>query len=276
MKLKPLLALLLCLPAFAQAAERNEIPDCYSYSKTSEFRPPSSGRELTVIVDQTIPMPESIQKAAWGQINRFVAPGDRVRLYSFSAFLPNQFMQLRFAGELNNPLQEKVRNDVGMSSLRTLDKCLVQQPEFFRKKFGAEFVKTLREASEDIPRSEIFHSLRDIGSDLAKQPAQERVILLISDMLENSDFGSFYANNRIRDLQAAGELKRIEEKQLYADLQGARVYVAGAGLVTKDVKQAYRSGKTMELLEGFWKGYFSGSNASLVAFGTPSLNVDLK
>ena len=95
-------------------------------------------------------------------------------------------------------------------------------------------------------------------------------------MLENSEFGSFYANNRIRDLQPQAELKRVGEQQLFADLHNARVYVAGAGLITKDVKQAYRSGKTMELLQGFWKGYFDGSNASLVAFGSPSLNVDLQ
>ncbi|MFP6847641.1 MAG: hypothetical protein VCA57_02980 [Pseudomonas sp.] len=275
MKLKALYALLLCLPALGQAAERNDIPDCYGYAKVNEHRQAGSGRELTVIVDQTIPMPESIQKAAWGQINRFVAPGDKIRLYSFSAFLPNQFMQLRFAGELNKPLEGKVRDSVGMQSLRTFDKCVVEQQAFFRKKFGQAFVTTLREASEDIPRSEIFHSLRDIGADLARQPADDRVILLISDMLENSDFGSFYANNRIRDLQPQAELQRVGDKQLFADLQGARVYVAGAGLVTKDVKQAYRSGKTMELLQSFWKGYFEGSNASLAAFGSPSLNVDL-
>lgn len=275
MKLKALYALLLCLPAIGQAAERNDIPDCYGYAKVNEHRQAGSGRELTVIVDQTIPMPESIQKAAWGQINRFVAPGDKIRLYSFSAFLPNQFMQLRFAGELNKPLEGKVRDSVGMQSLRTFDKCVVEQQAFFRKKFGQAFVTTLREASEDIPRSEIFHSLRDIGADLARQPADDRVILLISDMLENSDFGSFYANNRIRDLQPQAELQRVGDKQLFADLQGARVYVAGAGLVTKDVKQAYRSGKTMELLQSFWKGYFEGSNASLAAFGSPSLNVDL-
>ena len=81
MKLKALYALLLCLPALGQAAERNDIPDCYGYAKVNEHRQPGSGRELTVIVDQTIPMPESIQKAAWGQINRFVAPGDKIRLY---------------------------------------------------------------------------------------------------------------------------------------------------------------------------------------------------
>jgi hypothetical protein len=276
MKLKALYALLLCLPALGQAAERNDIPDCYGYAKVNEHRQPGSGRELTVIVDQTIPMPESIQKAAWGQINRFVAPGDKIRLYSFSAFLPDQFMQLRFAGELNAPFEGKVRDSIGMQSLRTFDKCVAEQRGFFTKKFGQVFVSTLREASEDIPRSEIFHSLRDIGNDLARHPADERVILLLSDMLENSEFGSFYANNRIRDLQPQAELKRVGEQQLFADLHNARVYVAGAGLITKDVKQAYRSGKTMELLQGFWKGYFDGSNASLVAFGSPSLNVDLQ
>ncbi len=269
------LALLLA-PLMAVAGERNDIPDCYAYAKVGEFRPVAAGRELTVIIDQTIPMPEVIQKATWAQVQRFVQPGDKVRLYSFSAFLPGQFMQLRFAGELNRGVDEKVRDRVGMQSLRTLDTCLGEQRSFFNKTLGKVFVSTLREASEDIARSEIFHSLREIGKDLGQQPAQERVVLLISDMLENSDFGSFYANNRIRDLQPEAELKRVNEKGLFADLQGARVYVTGAALVTKDVKQAYRSGKTIQALEDFWKGYFAGSNAQLVAFGAPSLNVDLK
>ncbi|MFL1479561.1 hypothetical protein [Pseudomonas grimontii] len=267
---------LLLAPLMAVAGERNDIPDCYGYAKVGEFRPAAAGRELTVIIDQTIPMPESIQRATWAQVQRFVQPGDKVRLYSFSAFLPGQFMQLRFAGELNRGVDDSARDRVGMQSLRTLDTCLAEQRSFFNKTLGKVFVTTLREASEDIARSEIFHSLREIGKDLGQQPAQERVVLLISDMLENSDFGSFYANNRIRDLQPEGELKRVNEKGLFADLQGARVYVAGAALVTKDVKQAYRSGKTIQALEDFWKGYFAGSNAQLVAFGAPSLNVDLK
>ncbi|AGZ34059.1 hypothetical protein C4Q28_20535 [Pseudomonas sp. SWI6] len=276
MNFKTLCALLLCLPAIAQAIERNDVPDCYGYAKIDSFRQKGSGRELTVIIDQTIPMPEGIQKAAWAQINRFVGPGDKLRLYSFSAFVPGQYMQLRFAGELNKPLAGKVRDEVGMQSLRTFDKCVAQQQTFMQKKFGQVFVQTLREATEDIPRSEIFHSLREIGHDLATRPSEERVILLLSDMLENSDFGSFYANSRIRDLDPSAELKRVAERHLFADLQGARVYVAGAGLVTKGVKHSYRSGKTMEQLQRFWSGYFEGSNASLAAFGTPSLNVDLQ
>lgn len=267
---------LLGLSSFAHGAVRNDIPDCYSHAKVDEFRQAGSGRELTVIVDQTVLMPDSIQRAAWGQIDRFVAAGDKVKLYSFSAFLPTQFMQLHFAGELNAALPEKTRDSVGMQSLRTFDKCIAEQKAFFRKRFGGEFVAALKGASEDIPRSEIFHSLRDIGADLRTVPAQERVILLMSDMLENSDFGSFYANRRIRDLKPEAELEKVARDQLFADLDGARIYIAGAGLITKDINQAYRSGRTVELLEAFWSGYFKGSNAELVAFGAPSLNVDIR
>ncbi len=269
-------AALLGLSAGAHGTERNDIPDCYSHAKVNEFRQAGSGRELTVIIDQTVLMPESIQKSAWGQIDRFVAAGDKVKLYSFSAFLPTQFMQLHFAGELNAALPEKTRDSVGMQSLRALDKCIAEQKTFFHKRFGSEFVAALRGASEDIPRSEIFHSLRDIGADLRTSPAQERVILLMSDMLENSDFGSFYANKRIRDINPEAELEKIAKDHLFADLDGARVYVAGAGLITKDINQAYRSGRTVELLEAFWSAYFQESKAELVAFGAPSLNVDIR
>tara|TARA_R110001592_G_scaffold42897_8_gene139209 strand:- start:1627 stop:2472 length:846 start_codon:yes stop_codon:yes gene_type:complete len=276
MNFKLITACLLGFSCYANGSERNDIPDCYQHANVEEFRQPGSGRQLTVIVDQTVLMPESIQRAAWGQIDRFVASGDEVKLYSFSAFLPSQFMQLQFSGELNSPLPEAVRDDVGMQSLRAFDACVSEQRAFFQKRFGREFVAVLRAASEDIPRSEIFHSLRDIGSDLKSSPARERVILLMSDMLENSDFGSFYANRRIRDLNPQAELDKVASVQLFADLDGARVYVAGAGLITKDVNQAYRSGRTIELLEAFWHGYFNGSNAELVAFGAPSLNVDIK
>ena len=93
MKITQVLLLALTLPCAALAADRNDIQSCYERNGLTDIKPAGTGRELVVIIDQTIPMPESIQKAAWGQINRFVAPGDKVRLYSFSAFLPDQFME---------------------------------------------------------------------------------------------------------------------------------------------------------------------------------------
>ena len=84
------------------------------------------------------------------------------------------------------------------------------------------------------------------------------------------------APTKTKQLNAGDEPKQAKSKGLFADLQGARVYVTGAGLVTDAVKHAYRSGKTMDALGDFWSQYFEHSHASLVNFGAPSLSTDLQ
>ncbi len=276
MKLKYVLAAVLLLPSLAVAGGRNDLNSCYDQAKLVDMKQPPSGRQLIVIVDQTIPMPTDIQHAAWGQIVRYVQPGDQAKLYSFSAFVPGEYMRLLSDVTLDAPVPESTRNDINMNKLRGFDNCLKGQTDRFAKHFGGSLVKAMREASEELPRSEIMHALREVGKDISRQPARERTVFLISDMLEHSDYTSFYASNRIRDLNVPAELKKAKEKDLFADLAGAKVFVAGAGLVTKGIKQDYRSGKTMDLLGGFWSSYFQQSNASLEAFGTPALNIDLQ
>ncbi|EJN33637.1 hypothetical protein PMI38_04731 [Pseudomonas sp. GM84] len=277
MRLAKALILALALPCAALAAERNDLQSCYARNGLVDIKPAGSGRELVVIIDQTIPMPEDLQRSSWGQIDRFVQPGDRVRLYTFSAFLPGEYQRLVYAGELDMPLQGDVRDDVNMRKLRGLDQCLATQKKAFQSGFGGLFVKGLREARQDIPKSEIMNTLRRVGEDMSKeQGVNERVVYLISDMLEHSDYTSFYAANQIKQLNVGNELKLAQSKGLYADLQGARVYVSGAGLVTDAVKHAYRSGKTMDALNDFWAQYLNASNATLEGFGTPSLSTDLR
>lgn len=277
MRLAKALILALALPCAALAAERNDLQSCYTRNGLADIKPAGAGRELVVIIDQTIPMPDDLQRSSWAQIDRFVQPGDRVRLYTFSAFLPGEYQRLVYAGELDMPLQGDVRDDVNMRKLRALDQCLAGQKKAFQAGFGGLFVKGLRDACQDIPKSEIMNTLRRVGEDMSKeQGVDERVVYLISDMLEHSDYTSFYAANQIKQLNVANELKLAQSKGLYADLQGARVYVSGAGLVTDAVKHAYRSGKTMDALKDFWAQYLKASNATLEGFGTPSLSTDLR
>lgn len=277
MKIAQAMILALALPCAALAAERNDLKSCYDISGLSENKPAGTGRELVVIVDQTIPMPEDLQRASWGQIDRFVSAGDRVKLYSFSAFLPGEYLRLRYAGQLDLALDEDVRSDLSQRKLRSLDSCLRTQKKQFQSGFGKQFVSSLREARQDIPKSEIMNSLRKVGEDMQREEGvNDRVVFLISDMLEHSDYTSFYASNQIKQLNVQNELKLAQSKGLQADLQGARIYVTGAGLVTDSVKHAYRSGKTMDALNQFWSEYLSASNASLEGFGTPSLSTDLR
>ena len=80
MKITKVLLLALTLPCAALAADRNDIQSCYERNGLTDIKPAGTGRELVVIIDQTIPMPDDLQRSSWGQIERFVQAGDRVRL----------------------------------------------------------------------------------------------------------------------------------------------------------------------------------------------------
>lgn len=241
----------------------------------SDFRPTASGRLLTVIVDQTVPMPEDIQRSAWGQIDRFVAPGDKIRLYSFSGITAGEHTRLLFAGELDAALPEAIRDDVSMMKLRAFDRCMKGQREQYNASFGRQFVGALRAASSDHPRSEIMFSLREIANDLTNQSSAEHFTFIISDMLEHSASTSFYARGAMRNLDATRELANAQRQNLFAQFPDARVYITGAGLATDANRHGDRTGQAMDKLEVFWRAYFEQSGAQLAGFGKPVLNTEL-
>jgi hypothetical protein len=277
MKLKSLLLTLAIVPAALVAAERNDIPSCYSQAKITEFRPVSSGRMLTVVVDQTTPLTQDLQRTAWGHIKRFMQPGDKIRLYSFSAYLEGHYTRLQYAGELEKPIDESVLGDVPMMAARKLNQCLKNQPNVMYQRFGQVFANTMGKSSADIPRSEILFSMKAIGDDIkTADGVNENVMLLMSDMLENSDFGSFYQGNGIRDINPATEMAKVEKQNLLANFSGARIYVHGAAFVPTQQKNGYRSGKMIQNLEEFWRSYFSKSNSELNGFGNPELTATVQ
>jgi len=258
----------------AHAAERNDIPSCYAWAKLEAEQPAPSGRELVVIIDQTVQMEEPLQRKAWEHITRYLRPGDSVRLYQISAFLQDYYMRLQFAGLLEPPLEGRVRNRIGMNSLKQLDTCLAQQTAFFRKHFGQHFITSFGGPQADIARSEILLSLQKISTDMIARPVNERVVLLVSDMLENSNITSFYRSGRVREISPQAELTKA--RAFTADFGGARFYIHGAGLIGGRAAGSYRAGDTMLKLEQFWREYLSQSNASLEGFGAPELTVELR
>lgn len=265
------------LPAAAMAAERNDIPSCYAMNKISEFKAPPSGRMLTVIVDQTTPLDEGLQRKAWANIKGFVKPGDKLRLYSFSAYLEGRYTKLEYAGELEEPISQENLGNIPMNAASKLDSCLAKQQQFIWKGFAKAFRGSMGESSNTIPRSEILFSLKEISKDMhTVSNVDEHVVLLMSDMLEFSDFGSFYSSNSIRQIDPATEQKKVAENNLYPDFEGARIYVHGAAFVPTGQKYGYRSGKMIQSLNSFWSTYFDKSNATLSGFGTPELTTSVQ
>jgi hypothetical protein len=272
MSMRLLLAGLILLPSLVMATQRNDVPSCYEAAKITEFRSPSSGRMLTVVIDQTTPLSLELQKTAWGHIKRFIKPGDQLRLYSFSAYLEGRYTSLQFSGELENPLSESVIGGVPMMAARKLDGCLKGQSTVMFQRFGKSFAQAMGQSRADIPRSEILFSMKAVAEDLQNTAGvTDNVILLMSDMLEYSDFANFYAANHIREINPDAEMAKVEKQKLLTNFGGARVYVLGAAFVPTETKNGYRSGKMIQNLEGFWSAYFQKSNAVLKGFGTPEL-----
>lgn len=274
-----LLFIILCVLSFnCFANERNDIPNCYQYSHLQQFQPHAQGRELVILIDQTVHVPTSIKQNIWEKVVRWAQPGDHIILYQFSALLKDKYLQRVYDGTLAPLLTDKsIRDNLGLDSLKQLDQCLIEQKQFFAKQIGQTMAKSYSIDGDNIAKSEIINSLQQVNQDIKNHPQQlNRRYLVISDMLENSDFDSFYRNNAIRNLSPDMEMKQISSLELTTDFEGSPIYVVGAGLIASQHGNNYRSGKIMQNLEKFWSKWMTNSNGKLVYFGAPDLNIDLQ
>lgn len=269
-------AVLFGVPFLGYANEhRNDIPSCYqSLGIKSVDQNPQ--RNVILVIDETFVLPDALKDDAYQKVTRFVKAGDRIYLYKFSAFLAGHYFGLPFVGYLEVPLTGRDRNSTSMVLVKNLDACIDKQKAYFKKMIGKTMLQSFAKENVNIAKSEIFSALQQIGKDIQVQSsANENIILLMSDMLENSEFTSFYANQSVKEISVKAELDKVTKSNLVADLNQARVFVLGAGILNTAAPNSYRSGKIMQTLEEFWREYFVLSNAELMAFGSPALTVDL-
>lgn len=58
--------------------------------------------------------------------------------------------------------------------------------------------KALAGSSSDLAKSDVLAGLKDLSSRVKKSEAKNKVVILASDMLENSSITSFYAKQAVR------------------------------------------------------------------------------
>lgn len=82
--------------------------------------------------------------------------------------------------------------------------------------------------SSSLAKSDVLSSLKEIASVVRTSSAKNKIVILSSDMLENSSITSFYNNQSVRLIDAEKEFNTISKQDLLADFSGAHVYVIGA------------------------------------------------
>lgn len=263
-------------------AATGSVPSCYTANKLPVAAPVPE-REVFILLDQTTPLDATLQKSVIENVARVLQPGSAYSIATFSSFGQGRYLELLAAGAMEVTLPESARNSIGVKVLRNFDACLVSQQNFVRKTAAAALQQALSGINPDYAKSDVMASVKEMSARIKQSPASSKVLFLVSDMLENSAVSSFYANRNVRQLNPGAELQKATSASMLADLDGARVFVLGAGLVQDAQSKGraqdsgvYRSPQAMNALKDFWNQYFQNSNATLQEFGMPALLVPVQ
>lgn len=266
-----LAAALLCSAAFAGVEDA--VPSCYDHKLGVTAA--ASSTELFILVDQTTLFDATLQQQVADNSRLFVGPGNAFSIMTFSAFSQGHYAQVVSAGNIEPAIAAAARDDISKPVLNKFDACAKRQPQIAMQAIGTALRGAFAGANADLAKSDVMASLKSMSSRVKNSTASRKIVLIASDMLENSSVSSFYENKgmSVKNIDGARELKLAADNDLFGDFGGARIYVIGTGLLADDAKKGskYRDPKTMRSLLSFWNQYFQKSNGTVVEIGQPAL-----
>ena len=265
--------LLTFLTLSALLLARNDVPSCYKALKIEDPNP-TSQKELFILIDQTTPIDKNMMIYTYKNMMKFIKNGYAVTVASFSSNANGKYTDVAYSGKLEALLPDDAKHNIAKKSLRKYEGCMNGQYKFAKNKATKALVKTLKGANKKLPHSDIIKSLDDIAEHIIKPSnAKEKVVLIVSDMIEHSSITSFYSKGSLKKVNAKSELAKIKKSDYLANFDTAKVFVIGTGMVGKN---SYRDSKTLKALTDFWTEYFQITNARLQAIGTPMLLEDVE
>lgn len=264
------LVLLLALACSSQAvAQVRRIGSCYDAIPQIGLAAPIPRRELYVLIDTTVLFDAQVRYDLIHRVEAFLSPGDRVVIATFSAYGSGQYTAIVTDGRLDIPLTEDERFTIGKFVLKRFDKCVDEQGMLLRASVARDIALAIARGNPKLPHSDIVASLGQFSPQLRANRRAAHFVVIVSDMLENSDVTSFYASGSLRPLVPAAELKKVRAAGLVEDLGGAAIFAEGPAF---SLKSGYVGDIRFLALQEFWREYLAASRARLVDFGTPLLH----
>ena len=258
-------------------AQKGGVPSCYAANQMTGSVPQPT-RTLVMMIDETTLFNKSLRASAWDAVTPLLAPGTMLTVMHFSAFSQSRYTSINFSGLIEEGVPDSTRHAISMKKLRTFDECLKGQQGFVRDKLQAAMMEAFSKSSADLAKSDVIAAMSDASVAMRASGAKEKILFVMSDMLENSSVTSFYEAKGVRKIDPGAEIAKVDKAALFGDFGGARVWVMGAGLVSEEgqSKGVYRDPIRLKALQNFWAIYFKRSQASLVEFGTPELKQPIR
>lgn len=260
-------ALLLSSTTFGNTSR--DVPSC-QFALDAEHQP-SAHRELFLVVDRTMvgALDQSIKRDIYNHVQDYLRNGDRLQLIEFSSVQGGYYTQVTFSGILDHDLNDDQRYTLAKSKMKHYQRCQAQQRQYLFRQFGSALINVF-EPLPKAPNTEIVASIKDIGEKLiARSNAEHKTLLIVSDMLENSDITSFYRRGKPRNIDAQIEIGKFERHKMQSNLMGTDVYIIGLGLMENS--SDYLSPTLRHQYAEFWRSYLELSGAHVRAIGQPNL-----
>ncbi len=231
-----------------------------------------------IIIDQTFILDEHLKEHVIEKISPLLVNGNKINIIKFSTFSEGHYTSVVSKDTIETKLTNMQRDDIANNKLKKFDRCMEYKLQAKKKEIPISLMDTLNESNETISHSEIFKTLLEVSNlHSFKKPKGNKIIILVSDMLENSSISSFYTNNSVKMIQYEKEMKVVKKAEYLPDFKDASVYVIGAGLLSMKARNQSNSNiKKLNKLKIFWKKYFKESNADLYGFGMPELLGDVE
>lgn len=269
------IALTLCsLHALGQT-ERDDIISCYDYADVSDFKPSSYMRNVVVMVDQTVNLDTNLKKTVHQQMGQLLTAGDRIRIVPFSANAQGRYTDVTFDGTFDIELSQDSRNAMNRLKLNKFDACMEKQKAGAIRLVHEKLKMSFHDSDQAYPKTELVGSLMNVSKSLFSDGGEQRkILILVSDMLENSDVSSFYSQGSVRAIDAEDEFVKYELSIPNDALSSVDVFVIGGGYLNGG--KAYSSQVALNSLRSFWEKVVTKAGGDLSDFGTPQLLKDIK
>jgi hypothetical protein len=265
--------MLSCAPQMAQTAETSRVgSDCYAATKIAAPKAPLAA-SIFIFVDETTVLDERLKQEAIDLAAGFLAENRGFMVGRFSAFIQGRYADITTTGLIQPNLTDEQRYVLPRTQIRDFDNCYARQNTAVKEGIGEATMEIMANATSEIVRSDIMTSLQGFSKAVAADTSSRKVVLVVSDMLENSSIASFYEKGGLGNV-GDGVIKDAAAAHAFGDFGGAEVYVLGGAVIPPQGKQpsgSYRDPKKLDRLEKFWSAWFRNSNAKLVAFGKPAL-----
>jgi len=254
-----------------KSKDLESINDCYEEYGVDNLN--FVKNNLYVVVDQTFILDEHLKEHVLKKIQPLLRSATSINIIKFSTFSEGYYTSVVLKETIVGKLTQKQRDDVAKRKLKKLDKCLQYKKKEKQIRIPKVIRNVLNESNETIGHSEIFKTLMEVSNLYRFKKAKgNKIIVLISDMLENSSITSFYSNNSIKNIETKIEFLKIKKAGYLPNFRDASIYIIGAGLLSQKARTKKNSNnKKLYKLKQFWTKYFKEAKSTLYGFGMPEL-----